>query len=633
MRSIINKCIVLVIALFITNTIHANEQIPDSLTQGAVAVVLNYSTRFVQENVSSGTYDVTKEIIILNKKGESYGHFVYWGDKFRELKDFSGTIKDSSGKIIRRIKRGDLTQSSLSDVSTIASDSYSIYVECNASSYPYTVEFKYQEKLKGGLISYPAFMPAPSFDISVLNANYTLELPEDIELRFKENFKSNISNEKAGGKNTYTVSVNNMKAVVDEPFSPSYREILPRILFAPIDFCYDSQCGNMSTWADYGKWVSGLLSGRDILKPAVVDQLIELTKNAKDDREKVRILYEYMQANSRYVSIQLGIGGLQPIEAEKVANSNFGDCKGLSNWMKAMLKAVGIKSSYCEISTREDTLYPDFANVSQTNHAILMVPLHNDTVWLECTSQTLPFGFLYDGIVGHDALVINEDLGKGIICRLPTYDNEENNGGIKLQVKLNEDGSANGNITFVEKLNGYANSYLTFRSNDRKRHVNYINSLFKVPNVTYNTITTTEDVSDKPWCRLDVDFTSSEFGSKTGSRFFIPLCPLNKGSMSMFSANKREHDIDVKSGYMEVDTIEYILPESFSIESMPKDITLNSLIGNYVAKAELLDNKILFTQSLEIKSGRYSKDNYNDIKEFLAEVATALRRKIVLKKM
>lgn len=603
----------------------------DSLAQNASAIVRNHSAVFNQDGPNSGVYDVYKEITILNSKGDNFGHFVFWGDRFHDLKDFSGVIKDAYGKVIKKIKKSDLTTSTQSDISTIASDSYYIYYECKSPKYPYTVEYTYQEKFKDGIIAYPSFMPAPNFDVSVEKAEYTLRLPSDVDLRYKSNYDSNIKNEKQGDKNIYTVSISNMKAIPKEAWAPSFRETLPRVLFAPVKFCYDSQCGDMSTWKDYGLWVEKLLSGRDILDPALVAKLQEMTTNAANDREKVKIVYEYMQQNSRYVSIQLGIGGFQPIEATKVAKNNFGDCKGLSNWMKAMLKAVGISSNYCEISTREQILYPDFANVSQTNHAILLVPLQNDSIWLECTSQTLPFGYIHDGIAGHDALVIAEDGSGGVIRRLPNYSDDQNKEETKLSIQVKEDGTAKGNAVFVEHLHGYGDNYLAFRSNDRRKHVDYINAHLKFPNIRFNEISTSEQQSVVPWCRLEVDFDAADFASKTGSRLFIPLCPLNKGGLSMFSSEKREWDIEVQNGYCESDTIEFALPESYVLESFPKDINLESSIGKFKAETKQLENRLIYTQYIEINTGRYNKDDYASIKEFFSQISVAQKRRLVLK--
>lgn len=85
---------------------------------------------------------------------------------------------------------------------------------------------------------------------------------------------------------------------------------------------------------------------------------------------------------------------MQPIAAADVNRTGFGDCKGLSNYMRAMLTELGIPSVYTVISTTNRRLLADFASANQNNHVILQVPLPNDTLWLECTNPTLPLGYV-----------------------------------------------------------------------------------------------------------------------------------------------------------------------------------------------------------------------------------------------
>ncbi|MDH6307909.1 hypothetical protein M2451_000358 [Dysgonomonas sp. PFB1-18] len=621
--------------LFFTSTIVMQatgisiSAIPDSLSENAFAVVDNYEAIFSQTDQNNATYKVSKTVTILSQQGEVYGHFFTYGDKFRELKDFSGIVKNAVGTVIRKIGKKDLKISSFSE--HMATDNYSIVYECKVPAYPYTVEYTYTMRWKNGILAYPAFVPFDGYMQSVVKANYTLELPADKNLRHKSNFGVLISDEVVNNKHVYTFSANNLKAMEKEPLAPSYREICPRVLIGTSDFCYDSSCGNMEDWKSYGLWVNGLLTDRDVLPEPVISKIKDQVKDAKTEREKVEILYKYLQDNSRYVSIQLGIGGFQPIEASSVAKSGYGDCKGLSNLMKAYLNVVGIASNYCEISMKEKNLHKDFANVSQTDHAILLVPLRNDSIWLECTSQTLPFGYIHDDISGHDALVITAEGGK--ICRLPVYSDTDNKTISKLTLNITEDGAAKGNLTLSEYLHTYAYNVSRMTSKDRDKVVNYINKNVKFPKVQLDNINVTENKASQPSCTLTADLTVGDFVNKTGTRLFIPICPLKKGHYELFSSNKRTYDICRDYGFSESDTIIYIIPDGYTFESIPKDIDLSTPYGKLKTIIEQSEGRITYTQNIDVFSGIYSKSVYNDIKAFFGEIAAATKRRIVLKKI
>ncbi|MFT4224036.1 DUF3857 domain-containing transglutaminase family protein [Dysgonomonas sp.] len=622
------RLLILTIGAFLISCLQAQV---GGLYENASAIVKDRKAVFTQTDINNATYKVTEVITILNKQGEDFGHFYVYGDKFRELKDFSGVIKNAAGAVVKKIGKKDLSISSLSE--SFKTDDYSISYESKHPAYPYTVEYTYEMRMKNGIIAYPPFAPIDNYRQSVENAHYTIELPADIKLRYHSNFDCDIKERTENNKRIYTFSAINLKAIDREPLSPVSREIIPLVYIAPSDFCYDSFCGNLSNWNNLGSWISGLLKDRDILPVDFVGKLHDMTKDAKTDREKVAIVYKYLQDNTRYVSIQLGIGGYRPIEAASVLKTRFGDCKGQTNLMKAMLKAIDIPSNYCVISMGDDKeLLPDFPSFNQNNHVILLVPLRNDSIWLECTSATAPFGYIHDDIAGHDALVISDGGGK--ICRLPTYTSKQNKKESRLQINISEDGTAKGDIAFVEHLIGYdyAKNYYNILSNDREKVVEYINANVSMPKIQIGEINTSENKSALPSCSLTLKYEAMDFASKTGTRLFIPVCPLKKSYYNVFSATKREFDIERNNGFSESDTIIIQIPEMYTPESLPKDISLTTDFGTFSSQSLLEGNKIIYIQNTEIISGRYSKERYKEIKDFFGEIATAIKRKIVIKK-
>ena len=155
------------------------------------------------------------------------------------------------------------------------------------------------------------------------------------------------------------------------------------------------------------------------------------------------MVYEYFQNKTRYVNVQIGIGGWQPIEANTVDRLGYGDCKALAFYLKTLLDKVGVKSYYTIIHAGNDAeaLIKDFPS-NQFNHVILCVPMENkkDTIWLESTNQIIPFGYIGTFTDDRDALLIDESGGR--IVHTPKYTAQDNIIIRKATVTLMENGQA-----------------------------------------------------------------------------------------------------------------------------------------------------------------------------------------------
>lgn len=606
------------------------ELIPDSLKEGAVAIVRKSSAVFTQHDTNNGTYKVHRVITILNERGNHFANFYDYKDNFIDFKKFEGIVRSGSGKEIKKIKKKDLIESSLS--SEMASDNKMLIYEVTSPVYPYTVEYTFEQEFKNGIIVYPSFYPIHSYQIAVEQADYTIELPLGQDLRYLSNFDCKIEDSNTATNHVYKFSSSPLKAIKEEPFMSPEGDVFPRVRVGVKDFCFDKVCGNLSTWKDFGIWQNKLLQGRDALSPTFIDKIKVLVKEASSNREKVEILYKFLQDNTRYVSIQLGIGGWQPISAESTINNNYGDCKGLSNLMKAMLTAIGIPSNYATIYMGDKkSLLKDFPDMAQTNHVVLLVPLENDSIWLECTSKFLPAGYIHDDIAGHDAIVMTDD--GGVVCTLPSYSSEQNLTETIITMDIAENGDISGHMKFVEHLHGFGNYQGVMKSNDREKHVGYINSYVSFPRLTIGKINTSESPSENPSCTLDADFTATNYVTKTGQRLFIPLIPSKKSYFDVFKAKERVHDIVIGYGYSERDSITINLPENYKIESIPRNELVVSPYGNlFTVVKKQSESQIICSTYIEIKEGRYSKDEYNNIKDFFNKIVATNRMKMVARK-
>src|SRR5690606_29128387 len=132
-----------------------------------------------------------------------------------------------------------------------------------------------------------------------------------------------------------------------------------------------------------------------------------------------------MQSHTRYVGNQYGLSGWQTFRASEVCAKGYGDCKGLTNYLKALLEVAGIHS-YTVLIDAGDRHYrkpdPEFPT-NTFNHVILCVPDKTDTIWVECTDPYLPAGYL--GSFTQDRRGLLCTATGGSLVRTPAYGKAE----------------------------------------------------------------------------------------------------------------------------------------------------------------------------------------------------------------
>lgn len=69
--------------------------------------------------------------------------------------------------------------------------------------------------------------------------------------------------------------------------------------------------------------------------------------------EKIEAVFYWVQDNIRYIAFENGIMGFKPEAASKVYQNRYGDCKGMANLLKEMLKICGYDARLTWIGTND----------------------------------------------------------------------------------------------------------------------------------------------------------------------------------------------------------------------------------------------------------------------------------------
>jgi hypothetical protein len=422
-----------------------------------------------------------------------------------------------------------------------------------------------------------------------------------------------------------------MIAFLKEPFQPPLHEITTYVAFAPSEFEMGDYKGNMSSWQALGGFQFSLNQGRDVLPDNIKQKIHELTDGLTDPKKKIRVLYEFLQKNTRYISIQLGIGGLQPFDASFVATKGYGDCKALSNYMYSMLKEAGIESNYTLIRSGRDIgkITETFPS-DQFNHVILAVPLQQDTVWLECTSPNLPAGYLSEFTSDRYALLIDKRGGK--LVRTPKYGIKENLQTRKINAVLGEEATLQvrvGTVYTGMKQDLY-NGLINGLSKDRLKQ--FLHNELDLGTYEINDFNYQETKSSLPSIQEQLTITATNYATITGKRLFIVPNIMTRSSMRLLPDNERKYDIDLRGEYLDMDSVEIQLPPGYVAESVPQDVRIDSRFGKYDCAVKLDGDRIIYRRKMEQYSGRFPAKDYPELVKFYENIYKADRARIVFVK-
>ncbi len=606
--------------------------IPDSLKANAKMVVRDYSQTFEIKSPGLAVETISYVYTILNQNGYEYAQLnIPYSQKLNRVYNIRGAVYDANGDKIENLTQEKVVDQSAISGYTLFDDSRSkLFVPKNLS-FPFTVEYSYVIEYDG-ILHLPTWLPMTDYNVSVQKSSFKMIAPQSLHFRYREkNLPANayvVTKEKE--TESYLWEIKDHIAILDQPFSSSFTDFSPAVLTAPNEIEIEGYHGKLDNWTDFGKWTASLIEGRDIIPAETKALMVEKTKNCKSDYEKAKVVYEYMQEKTRYVGILIGIGGWQPIPAETVDRLGYGDCKALTNYTRSLLDAVGVKSYYTRIHAGYE-IYPldvSFPS-SRFNHIILCLPLASDTVWLECTNQHVPFGFIGGFTDDRDALVITEKGGEIMHTRI--YSKNDNMILRNTIIQLGGDGNAVVNRSGSYKGLYYddrVDIYLAGTEDQREILIKDLN----IPGAILKKFQLKEERSEYPEIKEELQLEVARFGTISGTRLLVPLVPTDKTTAVPKKVSIRLSDVVLYRDRTEIDTFRISIPEGYTPEAIPSEVKTDTKFGSYYLKAVVAGNEVICTRIIEIKKGKNPPSSYNELIEFFKKMAAADNSKMSLKK-
>ncbi len=230
---------------------------------------------FEVTDLDRASLQVHKVITVMNEEGKSALSFSVYTSKFETLEEADVKVFDANGKQLYKFKKKDFILMSFGD--GLVDDVKTNVLNVSATTYPVTLEFKYEIRFKG-ILNYPRYqimVPGEGVEYS----SYTAKVPRNLDLRYKEkNISLSPTINDDGKYKYYKWVVNGLAPIAYEEGAVNYWNRYPSIFIAPNRFKMDDYVGDMSSWTKFGLWYGELKKGIDVLSE---DRKYILQRNGK----------------------------------------------------------------------------------------------------------------------------------------------------------------------------------------------------------------------------------------------------------------------------------------------------------------------------------------------------------------
>jgi transglutaminase-like putative cysteine protease len=627
------KNTLLLLSFFLTLISNAQEKyavanLTAELTEKSNSVILQQDIRVTIDDYDDMTISEDKIITILNEKGMSALDAYAFYNKSTKIRNLEVTIYDALGSEIETFKERDFMDVNAVGSVSLYTDDRVKYLEYTPASYPVTIHFEKEIKTSNTAFI-KSFTPYVDYYQSIKSSTFQIENKSEIVLRSSENgFMEEVSIEN-DNPNLLTYSVSNLPSVSREVYSPSFETFTPKVMFALQTFELAGERGEVSNWEELGLWQhENLLKGLDQLPESTISEIKLLTQNLETTREKAKAIYEYVQNNTRYISVQIGLGGWKPISAEEVDDKKYGDCKGLTNYTKALLNLVDIESNYCVVYSGSEIqdISEDFTSM-QGDHVILNIPQENEEdIWLECTSQDIPFNFL--GTFTDDRKVLAVKPSGGEILRTPAYTEIDNYQKTTAEINIIEK-AITADVKIKTRGTQYNNRYSLYVKNEKdinSYYLSYWDNLKEMTLISHEFLNNKEDVTFFEKIKLKADNYIKIYGND----LILDVNPFNKFQVNLPNYKVRQTPFNVSRGFVDEDEFTFNL-ENLTVDTELKDISLDSEFGSYRLSFELKDNTLIVKRYFKLNTNNYQKSDYEKFVEFFSQISKYDNTKLSLK--
>lgn len=505
------------------------------------------------------------------------------------------------------------------------------YVELDFPVQGYTYAYEMEKKIKD--IKYFTSIYFND-EFPVIEKEITIQVPNWLELEIKEfNFGQNDIKKSVtdlNGIKTYKYVIKNIEPSAKEGNIPGPSYLYPHILCIAKSFTEKGEKKTLfNSTADLYKWYKSLIDSMNNDAEPLKEKVNELIKTAKNDEEKIKNIYYWVQDNIRYIAFEDGIAGFKPDDAQNVFQKRYGDCKGMANLTKQMLKIAGFDARVTWIGTNHIAYDYSIPSLSVDNHMICTLFKDGKKYFLDGTEKYNSFGEYAERIQGKEVLI--EDGDKFIVDKVPVLDSKANTDKIIVNYKIENDNLVG---TINKEYSGESRASFLYNynnvKNDKKEDALkwFITSNDK--NYAISNIITSDINNRDKNLELSYDVKLANQVSSFDNEIYVDI-DYEKDYKNL-DLKERKKDFMLHYKTFDDITVNLEIPEGYKVSKLPPNLDVKTPDYDFSLKYEVKGNTIVYKKKFNFKKGIIKASGLEDWKKNHESLLKNYAEQIVLTK-
>ena len=460
----------------------------------------------------------------------------------------------------------------------------------------------------------------------------TFDVPNWLELELKEmnfegyNIEKTIVEGKKSRRITYTIK--DIFGAYKQSNSPGPSHILPHVLVIAKSVTNNNQTYTLlKTTDDLYKWYRSLVLKVNNNPEPLKEKVKEITAGKSSDEDKIKAIYYWVQDNIIYLAYEAGLAGFKPAAAQDVFKRRYGDCKGMANLCKEMLKIAGYDARLTWVGTKLIAYDYSTPSLSVDNHMICTVIINGKRIFIDGTEKYGSYHVNAYRIQGRPVMI--EDGDNYFLDKVPAYIADSNLHDIKRTARIEGENLVGENtLTFKNDYKtGILVEYNNLKSEHKEDAVGYFLSKGKNEMVS-NVKTSGIDNRDEPLV-FSNNYILKHNVIPDGKELYLNL-DYSREFFGFTFDSTRLFDYEFHYSELKTQEIKLILPPGYKVKYTPQNFDKKGEDYSFKLSYTLKGNELVYKTEMRIPEGIIHKRNFADWNKTIKELNKFYKEQIIL---